>query len=126
MMLIILFVIYIWLLYELFLLLFFTILIIVFSLFSGIGIRDDSVPKIVFLLTDGEKNKGGDPALISKKMIDKGWDIYAIGFGPRVKQSSLEAYAHDPAKVIKAADINDLLNKIDEVAAATCKPVSSK
>ena len=93
------------------------------DLFGRRGTARSVVPKIAFLLTDGEQTP--DPraiplAVASAPLKATGVRMIAIGIGRNVKRNQLNTIASSSDDVILATSFDDLLAKVEPVVKSTC------
>ena len=95
-----------------------------YDLFSRRGSARYDVPRIVFLLTDGEQTK--DPQALSlarmaRLIKDQQVRIIAIGIGKEVQTQELMTIATNEKDVIQADVFDDLLDKVQPLTQSACE-----
>ena len=87
------------------------------------------VPKIAFLLTDGEQTKqfGYTPLnQASQRLKDVGVRLIAIGIGGNVKRGELEQIASSKKDVIIADSFDKLLAVVESLTQTACEGIERK
>ena len=82
------------------------------------------VPKIAFVLTDGEQTKTGDELSlegVSDRLKKKGVRVISIGIGKRVDKSQLTVIASSEKDVVIAESFDGLVSKVEPLFQSACK-----
>ena len=85
------------------------------------GARKD-VPKLLFLLTDGQQTGNENPVPIANQLRQKGIQLFAIGIGFGVKKTELDKIADNPQNVFLVENFQKLLqgNFLKRVKQGSC------
>lgn len=84
------------------------------------------VPKIAFVLTDGEQTKQFSYTPLdeaSQRLKDLGVLVIAIGIGKSVEREELEQIASSKKEVIIAKSFDDLLVAVESLTQTACKDI---
>lgn len=87
------------------------------------------VPKIAFVLTDGEQTKRFSYTPLdeaSQLLKDVGVLVIAIGIGKSVKREELEQIASSKKEVIIAKSFDDLLPAVESLTQTACEDIEGK
>ena len=82
------------------------------------------VPKIAFVLTDGEQTKTGDELSlegVSDRLKKKGVRVISIGIGKRVDKSQLTVIASSEKDVVIAESFDGLVSEVEPLFQSACK-----
>ena len=82
------------------------------------------VPKIAFVLTDGEQTRNGNELsleVVSDGLKKKGVRIISIGIGKRVDKSQLTVIASSEKDVVIAESFDGLVSEVEPLFQSACK-----
>lgn len=82
------------------------------------------VPKIAFVLTDGEQTRNGNELSleeVSDRLKKKGVRIISIGIGKRVDKSQLTVIASSEKDVVIAESFDGLVSEVEPLFQSACK-----
>ena len=82
------------------------------------------VPKIAFVLTDGEQTRNGNELslkVVSDRLKKKGVRIISIGIGKRVDKSQLTVIASSEKDVVIAESFDGLVSEVEPLFQSACK-----
>ena len=82
------------------------------------------VPKIAFVLTDGEQTRDGNELsleMVSDRLKKKGVRIISIGIGKRVDKSQLTVIASSEKDVVIAESFDGLVSEVEPLFQSACK-----
>ena len=82
------------------------------------------VPKIAFVLTDGEQTKTGNELsleVVSDRLKKKGVRVISIGIGKRVDKSQLTVIASSEKDVVVAESFDGLVSEVEPLFQSACK-----
>ena len=82
------------------------------------------VPKIAFVLTDGEQTKTGNELsleVVSDRLKKKGVRVISIGIGKRVDKSQLTVIASSEKDVVIAESFDGLVSEVEPLFQSACK-----
>lgn len=82
------------------------------------------VPKIAFVLTDGEQTRAGNELsleVVSDRLKKKGVRIISIGIGKRVDKSQLTVIASSEKDVVIAESFDGLVSEVEPLFQSACK-----
>ena len=82
------------------------------------------VPKIAFVLTDGEQTRTGNELsleVVSDRLKKKGVRIISIGIGKRVDKSQLTVIASSEKDVVIAESFDGLVSEVEPLFQSACK-----
>ena len=95
-----------------------------FDVFSLRGKPRFLVPKIAFVLTDGEQTRDGNELsleMVSDRLKKKGVRIISIGIGKRVDKSQLTVIASSEKDVVIAESFDGLVSEVEPLFQSACK-----
>jgi hypothetical protein len=82
---------------------------------SAIGARTGA-KKVIFVVTDGQSNRGDDPAIPAAELKSRGVIIFALGVTNNVRQSELSSIASSSSHVMHVgsyASLDAVTKKMD-------------
>ena len=82
------------------------------------------VPKIAFVLTDGEQTETGNELsleVVSDRLKKKGVRVISIGIGKRVDKSQLTVIASSEKDVVIAESFDGLVSEVEPLFQSACK-----
>lgn len=95
-----------------------------FDVFGPRGKPRFLVPKIAFVLTDGEQTRAGNELsleVVSDRLKKKGVRIISIGIGKRVNKNQLTVIASSEKDVVIAESFDGLVSEVEPLFQSACK-----
>ena len=86
------------------------------------GVADRPAPNVMIVITDGNDTEGNSNSQIAAASTASGAQVFAVGVGSSVSQSTLDAIAYpDSGHVFTTATFTPcLIGLVDEIAAGAC------
>eukprot|EP01147_Barroeca_monosierra_P009343 gene9343-1606_t len=94
----------------------------IFQLQNGMRPFEDSIPRVLVVLTDAKSNPGFEPDEIAKELHDRGIIVYAIGVGTYF-YPELHALASEPKDqhIFQLESAHSLWTIVDRLSRDTCE-----
>ncbi|XP_062581122.1 collagen alpha-1(XII) chain-like [Saccostrea cucullata] len=91
------------------------------SFSSANGARDESIPKILVVLTDGQSTDPMATALMADRLHQQDIRVITIGIGQRVRRSELTVIATDKYHVFTVSDFKSLASVQKDLQIEICR-----